>query len=169
MKNMKYRMSWFFLTAFLMLFSGNLYAENIDPDNDGSQYAYAENVGWLNFEPGQGPGVHVSNDKLTGFVWAENIGWINLSPATYGGVLNDGVGNLSGYAWAENVGWINLGNGDGPYDNDPNDSSTAGVNVDFVSGELTGLAWGEKTALVGPEPLSAQTTRTPVNSKSSSS
>ena len=27
-------------------------AENIDPDNDGSQYAYGENVGWVNFEPG---------------------------------------------------------------------------------------------------------------------
>ena len=26
-------------------------AENIDPYDDGSQYAYGENVGWLNFEP----------------------------------------------------------------------------------------------------------------------
>ena len=35
-------------------------AENIDPDNDGSQYAYAENVGWINAEPsGNGAdGVH---------------------------------------------------------------------------------------------------------------
>ena len=27
------------------------YAENIDPNEDGSQYAYGENIGWLNFEP----------------------------------------------------------------------------------------------------------------------
>ena len=27
------------------------YAENIDPNEDGSQYAYGENVGWVNFEP----------------------------------------------------------------------------------------------------------------------
>jgi hypothetical protein len=43
-----------------------------------------------------------------GLVWAENIGWINLSPVSYGGVFNDGAGNLSGYAWGENVGWINF-------------------------------------------------------------
>jgi len=27
------------------------FAENIDPNEDGSQYAYGENVGWVNFEP----------------------------------------------------------------------------------------------------------------------
>ena len=27
------------------------FAENIDPYEDDSQYAYGENVGWLNFEP----------------------------------------------------------------------------------------------------------------------
>jgi len=27
------------------------FAENIDPNKDGSQYAYGENVGWVNFEP----------------------------------------------------------------------------------------------------------------------
>ena len=88
------------------------YAENIDPYDDDSQYAYGENVGWLNFEPGEGPGVTVSKTQLTGYVWAENVGWINLSPASYGGVLNDGSGNLSGYAWGENVGWINFKSAD---------------------------------------------------------
>ena len=29
----------------------NVSAENIDPANDGSQYAWAENVGWINFSP----------------------------------------------------------------------------------------------------------------------
>ena len=83
-------------------------AENIDPYEDDSQYAWSENAGWFNFEPSLGDGVHVYNDMVEGYVWCENIGWLNLSPATYGGVLNDGFGNLSGYAWGENVGWINL-------------------------------------------------------------
>ena len=54
-------------------------AENIDPNEDGSQYAYGENVGWINFEPnvaGPNVGATASDDKLTGFIWAENIGWI---------------------------------------------------------------------------------------------
>src|SRR3990170_6761605 len=62
-------------------------AENIDPDNDDSQYAYGENVGYLNFEPGGngGSGAEVTNSAVTGYVWGENIGWINLSPVSYGG------------------------------------------------------------------------------------
>jgi hypothetical protein len=89
-------------------------AENIDPNEDGSQYAYGENVGWINFEPNNpepNVGATVSEQKLTGFIWAENIGWINLDPNDDDpdtGVSNDGAGNLSGYAWGENVGWINF-------------------------------------------------------------
>ena len=83
-------------------------AENIDPDNSGAQYAYAENAGWTNWEPNAGGGVHVYNDRIKGYIWGENIGWINVSPVSYGGVGNDGNGNLSGYAWGANVGWINL-------------------------------------------------------------
>lgn len=111
-------------------------SENIDPDNDGSQYAYGENVGWLNFEPNQGPGVTVSDDQLTGFVWAENIGWINLWPAVCGGVVNDGAGQLSGYAWGENVGWINFN------PEVPGDPNHYGVIIDR-EGNLVGWAWGE--------------------------
>jgi len=110
-------------------------AENIDPYDDGSQYAYGENVGWLNFEPSQGPGVTVSDDKLTGYVWAENIGWINLDPK-FGGVTNDGTGLLSGYGWGENVGWINF---------DPKvagDANHYGVTIDH-EGNFDGWAWGE--------------------------
>ncbi|MHC4618139.1 MAG: dockerin type I domain-containing protein [Planctomycetota bacterium] len=109
------------------------YPENIDPNDDDSQYAYGENVGWVNFEPAVpafNVGATVSDDKVTGFIWAENIGWINLSPASYGGVLNDGVGNLSGYAWAENVGWINLR------------PAYGGVTIDD-DGNFEGWAWGE--------------------------
>jgi hypothetical protein len=114
----------------LVLSCGNLCAENIDPYDDDSQYAYAENVGWLNFEPNAGDGVQVESDVLTGFVWAENIGWVNLSPSTYGGVFNDGNGNLTGFAWGENIGWINF------------DPTNGGVSID-AEGHFDGWAWGE--------------------------
>ena len=104
-----------FLVGFLILFCGYSYAENIDPDNDGSQYAYGANVGWLNFEPNQGPGVTVSTTRLTGYVWVPNIGWVSLSCSNTGscgtvnyGVVNDGAGNLSGYGWSANAGWISF-------------------------------------------------------------
>lgn len=118
------------ILVLVLQFCVSLHAENIDPYNDDSQYAYGENVGWLNFEPSHGLGVQVSSDKVEGFVWAENIGWINLSPANYGGVVNDGSGNLSGYAWGENIGWINFGTNHG------------GVTVD-IEGNFEGWGWGE--------------------------
>jgi hypothetical protein len=118
------------------------YAENIDPCDDGSQYAYGENVGWVNFEPnvaGPNVGATVSSNKLTGFIWAENIGWINLDPNDSDpntGVTNDGAGNLSGYAWGENVGWLNFD------PNVPGDSNDYGVTID-IYGNFDGWAWGE--------------------------
>ncbi|MFI4912304.1 MAG: hypothetical protein ACIAQZ_11615 [Sedimentisphaeraceae bacterium JB056] len=110
--------------------------ENVDPYSTGGQFAWCENTGWFNFQPGSGDGVQVESDKLTGFVWAENIGWINLSPTTYGGVYNDGNDNLSGYGWGENVGWINF---------NPvvaGDSTDYGVKIDYDGG-FYGWAWGE--------------------------
>lgn len=124
----------FGILAVLIFIISPASAENIDP---GNKYAYGENIGWVNFEPnGAGPtgGATVSKVKLTGYIWTENIGWINLSPASYGGVLNDGHGNLSGYAWGENVGWINF---------DPEFSGTNyGVKID-ADGNFSGYAWGE--------------------------
>jgi hypothetical protein len=120
-------------------------AENIDPLDAGEQYAWAENVGWLNAEPANCSdcGVEVTDDDLTGYMWGENIGWVNMScqnngtcggPAGNWGVTNDGAGNLSGYAWGENVGWISFS------DTDP---VTYGVTIDPVSGSFSGYAWGE--------------------------
>ena len=120
----------FLLFITIVLVTESVLAENIDPDNDGSRYAWGENVGGINFKPSQGPGVTVTSSALTGYAWGENIGWINLSP-TGGGVVNDGVGNLSGYTWGENVGWINFGPGSG------------GVKIDPLTGLFSGWAWGE--------------------------
>ena len=120
-------------------------AENIDPDNDDSQYAYAENVGWLNAEPSGdgGSGVQVSDFELTGWLWGKNIGWVSLScqntsscgSVNYG-VTNDGHGNLGGFAWAENAGWVNFA------------PSTSSASIGVSTGEFSGYVWGENVGWV---------------------
>ena len=102
----------------LLLLASSVYAENIDPYQNGSQYAYGANVGWLNFEPNRpepNVGAHVTSAQITGFVWAPNIGWMSLSCISTNscksvdyGVENDGNGNLSGYAWSANAGWVSF-------------------------------------------------------------
>lgn len=126
-------------------------AETIDPNNDNSQFAWGENVGWINAEPSgnNGPGVTVSGTKLTGYMYGENIGWINLncqnnntcgSTGNYG-VTNDGQGNLAGYAWGENVGWISFS----CKNNQPSCASTGdyGVVINKTTGDFSGYAYGE--------------------------
>jgi len=123
-------------------------ADTIDPNDDGSQYAWSENAGWLNAEPlgDGGPGARIWETRIEGWVWAENIGWISLSCANTAscstvnyGVTNDGAGNLGGFAWSENAGWVSfacentLSCGTVDY----------GVIVDSVTGELSGWAWAE--------------------------
>jgi len=51
----------------LVFYPVGVLAENIDPNNDGSQYAYGETVGWLNAEPGGDgqDGVEVAEFYLT--------------------------------------------------------------------------------------------------------
>jgi hypothetical protein len=133
------------MLGILLLITASAPAENIDPYDANNQYAWGENVGWLNFEPDTGDGVQVGSYTLTGFIWAENIGWISLScentsscgTVNYG-VTNDGSGNLSGYAWAENVGWISF--------SCANTGSCGavsyGVTID-ANGNFGGQAWGE--------------------------
>lgn len=106
-------------------------AGNIEP---GHQYAWGENIGWINFNPSQGPGVTVTNAGLEGLAWGENVGWINLSP-DQGGVANDGFGHLSGFAWGENVGWINFA------------PAGSGVHIDQF-GRFGGFAWGENVGWI---------------------
>jgi len=125
-----------------------VFAENIDPADDMSQYAWGENVGWINAEPSGngGPGVQVSYKHITGYMWGENIGWINMScknNSTCGttdyGVKNDGAGNLSGYAWGENVGWISFS----CTNTSSCGTSNYGLTINPITGEWNGFAWGE--------------------------
>ena len=120
-------------------------AGNIDPDNDGSRYAWAENTGWINAAAGGNgaQGASVSDFAVTGWMWAENAGWISLSCENNGscgaasyGVRNDGHGHLTGFAWGENVGWVNFGNAGG------------GVTIDPATGQISGYAWGENVGWI---------------------
>jgi hypothetical protein len=129
-------------------------AENVDPSNAGAQYAWGENVGWINAEPAVSgtpiaQGVTVSGIGVTGFMYGENIGWINMSCQNNGtcagtgnyGVKNDGAGNLSGYAWGENVGWISFACANNP--STCAGTGNYGVHINPATGEWTGAAWGE--------------------------
>lgn len=126
--------------AFFLMLATPAAAENIDPANNNSQFAFGENAGWLNAQPnGDGQdGLQVSDSALSGWMWGENVGWISLScsnTASCGtgsyGVSNDACGHLAGHAWAENVGWINFS------------PATAGVTIDPTTGDFSGSAWGE--------------------------
>jgi len=137
-----------FLMSFLIFCSSNLYAGNIDPDKDGSKYAYGANVGWVNFEPNvadPNAGAMVSRYELTGYIWVPNIGWASLSCATTNscgrvdyGVVNDDNGVLSGYAWSANAGWISF--------SCENTASCASVNYGVTidrDGVFNGWAYGQ--------------------------
>jgi len=134
--------------------------ENVDPANDGHQYAWAENVGWVNAEPSEdgGNGVEVTDFALHGWMWGENIGWISVScdntsvcGMTPFGVANDGSGHLSGNAWSENSGWIDFA----PTTclPDPN----CGVKIDPVTGYFSGRAWGENIGWITFSPGAPET------------
>ena len=141
----------YLLLTVTVIFSSLCFAENIDPYENDSQYAWGENVGWLNFEANTGGGVLVASDKLTGYVWAENVGWTSLSCENTGscgtvsyGVSNDGIGNLSGYAWGENIGWVNFSP---VVSGDPTDY---GVKID-ADGAFYGYAWAENIGWINFE------------------
>jgi hypothetical protein len=132
------------LLAALLALAARVFAENIDPNNDQSQFAWSENTGWINFEPAGGGGVDVGATSVTGFAWGENIGWINMNCSNNGtcGTVNYGVtrsgSNLAGYAWSENRGWISF--------SCTNTASCGTVNYGVTidgSNELQGYAWGE--------------------------
>jgi len=126
------------IMVFILFSTQIVWCDNIDPNNDGSKYAYGENIGWLNFGARDGD-VIVTDANMTGYVWGENIGWINLDPNISDpnvGIKNDGTGLLTGYAWGENVGWINFN------PQVPDDPNHYGVIID-TEGNFDGWAWGQ--------------------------
>lgn len=139
--------------------AATVFAENVDPGNAAAQYAWGENVGWINAEPALSgtplaQGVTVSGTGLTGYMYGENVGWINMSCQNNGtcgitgnyGVTNDGVGNLSGYAWGENVGWISFACSNKP--STCAGTGNYGVHVNPATGIWSGAAYGENVGWI---------------------
>jgi len=145
---------WGSAALVLALIAGPALAtDNIDPSDTGAQYAWGENTGWLNAEPGLdgGPGVFVEDDGLSGYLWSENTGWVSLScmnTASCGdsdyGVTNTVAGILAGYAWSEHAGWISF--------SCTNEGICAtrnyGVTINPANGEFSGRAWSENTGWI---------------------
>lgn len=139
---------------FLLLPASAFASEDVDPGNDGSQYAYAANLGWINAEPlgDGGPGIDFSAGALQGWLWSANTGWISLSCENTSScgdvdyrVNHDGSGNLSGYGWSPNIGWVSFS---------CEDSSSCGnveytVSIDLQSGEMAGYAYAANAGWIG--------------------
>jgi hypothetical protein len=131
--------------AIPLLLTSPVLAQDIDPSN---KFAWAENVGFLNFaDAGDPPGSQAAFAHptfLEGFVWGENIGWINLGDGQgpyantdhldFGVNRNPTNGHLTGFAWSENTGWINFSGG--ALATPPNPAR-------IEANRFRGYAWGE--------------------------
>jgi hypothetical protein len=113
-------------------------ATTIDGAN---RYAYAGNLGWLDWRGDSNNGSVVGDYVCSGYMYSANVGWINLGSGspTNGisyqnlsagdfGVNQDGLGNLRGYAYGANIGWIAF-------------EDTGAPKVDLFAGNLSGSAW----------------------------
>lgn len=137
---------WLATVAYLFCTGDGFADENVDPGANGSQYAYAANVGWVNAEPlgDGGPGLELLDSGARGWLWSANVGWISLSCVNTSscatvnyGVTHDSAGNLAGYAWSPNIGWISFSCDD----TNTCGSGQYGVTVDVATGDMTGFAY----------------------------
>ena len=114
-------------------------ATTIEPPNE---YAYAANVGWLNWLGDTNRGADLGPTVCSGFIYGADIGWINLGNGTPTnglayqnlstndfGVNLDSAGNLRGYAYGANVGWLNF-------------EATGAPQLNLTNGILSGYVWG---------------------------
>jgi hypothetical protein len=127
------------LSAFSLQPSTRLHAATtIDPAN---RYAYAANVGWVDWRGDTNNGAVIGEYVCAGSVYSANVGWINLgggapansmryqnNSASDYGLNHDGLGNLRGYAYGANMGWVNF-------------EANGAPKVDLLTGKFTGYAW----------------------------
>ncbi|TVQ59384.1 MAG: hypothetical protein EA379_11070 [Phycisphaerales bacterium] len=138
-------------TAVLALASGHAAAQSTNVCPDG-KFAWAENIGWLNFRDANAgaQGVRVFNNHLRGWVWGENVGWINVGSGSgpyantngtnFGVNVDPSTGELSGFAWGENIGWVNFGT--------TASVGSQGARFDFSARRFRGYAWGENVGWI---------------------
>ncbi|MFA6177344.1 MAG: dockerin type I domain-containing protein [Candidatus Paceibacterota bacterium] len=91
----------------IIFFASHILAsENDGTISSSSQYAFGENLGWINFSC-DNCNVHITDTGLSGYAWSSQYGWINLSPSG-GGVTNNCAGELGGKAWSKSLGWVDF-------------------------------------------------------------
>jgi hypothetical protein len=106
-----------------------------------NQFAYAANLGWVDWRGDTNNGAVIGEYACSGFIYSANVGWINLgsgaptnqiryqnNSAIDFGVNHDGAGNLSGYAYGANIGWIDF-------------EANGAPKVDLLTGELSGAVY----------------------------
>lgn len=123
-KELKQRLTISYLFLFIFGLFLPLYNVSAFTILSTNNYAWSDNVGWINFAPINSV-VTVSDSAISGSAWSANKGFINFAPAQ-GGVFNDGTGNLSGSAWGEQLGYIDFNN----------------VNINGETGKFSGTATG---------------------------
>ena len=132
------------LTAFVFSFTqhhSSLVAAAATTVDAANHYAYAANLGWVDWRGDTANGAVNGDYVCSGSIYSANVGWINLgsgSPinqvryqnlaANDFGVNHDGAGNLRGYAYGANIGWINFEN-------------TGAAKVDLLTGKLSGSVY----------------------------
>lgn len=121
--------------------------------DDTNKFAWAANVGWLNFQGDVTNGASFGKNYATGFIWGANIGWINLGDGSPGNTIHysnasaDDFGVnvdsnsdpnfafLSGFAWGANIGWIN-------FDIAAQVGDANRPRIEKSTGTLMGWVWG---------------------------
>jgi hypothetical protein len=143
------------ITALVLILPLSLLAENVDPDGTGYHWAYSENGGWLDAEPGGdggSAGLHTADGLITGWLWSPNVGWISAhcsntsscGDVEYGLHLevdsdNPGWLRFSGKAWSENTGWVVSH----CLETNSCNEVEYGLRVEMATGLVVGYAWSE--------------------------
>lgn len=142
------------VAACILAAASTLHAENVDPETNGSHWAWSENTGWIDAQPGGsgGSGLHAENANVSGWLWSANVGWISAhcgntascSDVDFGLRLEADTEKtgwllLVGKAWSENAGWIVSH----CLETDSCNENYYGLRVEIATGMVEGYAWSE--------------------------
>lgn len=112
------------------------YGVRLGDDNNFYSSAWADNIGWINFNPAgpypASPNHSVkleANGNITGWAKMINVDDPNANK------FSKGSGKVLGFAWSDNIGWINFN----PLVSPP----LYGVKIDPNTGEISGNAWSD--------------------------
>lgn len=135
----------------LVLASSAAQGETVQP---GQRWNWAPTAGWLDASPldENGPGLHLANGIVTGWLWSENLGWVSAHCSNTSSCGDVAYGlrlepdpelpdflQLAGQAWSENAGWIVVNCAT----TNSCDAVDYGLRVHRASGLVDGYAWGE--------------------------